>query len=275
MKYLLGVLLAIANFHVLADCKASLPLEGVVSVKVCDPGTKKCISGAQAVYDYMGKVKDDPAILTIALHASPWHFYDSEMRILGVEEVAELVRPLLKPGVKRVALIASWTGVAPAPGQKSLAQRLSEELKGFPVDGKDGFLWLSKRGAMRTTRQALTLTQGRRPYGVVEGDEVMVSLVAGWSATMEEVFVEERDAERLMRAGAGWDIFFLCPDRALQAFEAAAKLSHPIAAYNAALVRLDRGHPGDLDAAIALASQAADSGDKKAKALLARLKVSP
>lgn len=220
----------------------------------------------------MGKVKDDPSVLSIILNASPWHFYDSEMRILSSEDVAEIVQPYLSKKVKRVDLIASWTGVPPQQGGKSLANKLSDTLNGFPVIGKNGFLWVSKDGHLRTTRQAFTIRKGSGPYSIVKGDELMVSLVAGWPAAAEEFFVKEQNAEGIMRAGAGWDIFFLCPDRALQAFDAAAKLKNPIAAYNAAMIRLERQNKGDLEAATALLSEAANAGDTKAQAWLKKLK---
>jgi hypothetical protein len=271
MKRLLGVLLVAVCCDALADCKTSLPLQGTVSIKNCDQRTENCIPGQKAVYEYMNKLKEDPADLTIGVHASPWQFYDNQMRILSVEEVAEMVKPRITKEVKRIVLVASWTGVAPGPASKSLAQRLSDSLKGFPVNGMDGFLWITKNGSLRTTRQAFTIRQGGGPYSVINGDDVMVSLAVGWPAEMEEVFVKERDADGIMRAGAGWDIYFLCPDRALQAFEAAAKLSHPIAAYNAALMRLERRSKGDLEAATALLSQAAAAGDKKAQARLDKL----
>jgi hypothetical protein len=271
MKPLLGLLLFAVCCDALADCKTSLPLQGVISIENCDPRTESCIPGQKAVYHYMVKMKDDPADLTIAVHASPWRFYDDQMRILSIEEVAEIAKPRITKDVKRIVLIASWTGVAPNPGGKSLAQKLSDSLKGFPVSGMDGFLWLTKNGSMRTTHQAFTIRQGG-PYGIKDGDDVMVSLAVGWPAEMEGGFVKERNAEGIMRAGAGWDILFLCPDRALQSFEAAAKLSHPIAAYNAALMRLERRGKGDLEAATTLLSQAVATGDKKAQARLDKLK---
>lgn len=272
MRYVLGFLLSIASQLAIADCKSFLPLEGVTSIDTCDPQTEKCVPAAKALYTYMDKAKDDPSVVTVALHASPWRFYDPEMRILSVEEVAEMLRSHLTKGVKRIHLTASWTGIAPSPGQQSLAQRLSEQLKGFPVEGENGFLWISKKGATRTTHQAFTVTRGSRPYGIRDGDEVMVSFVAGWPATFEESFVKERNADGVMRAGAGWDIFFLCPDRALQSFEAAARLSNPIAAYNAAMLRLERKDKGDAEAASVLLKQAAEAGDSKAIARLNALK---
>jgi TPR repeat protein len=48
-------------------------------------------------------------------------------------------------------------------------------------------------------------------------------------------------------------------------------MSHPIAAYNAAVMRLDRGQKGDVEAAKALLTQAAKAGDKKSQRLLPTL----
>lgn len=271
MKSLLFVALLFMSPAVLAECASTIPLEGAVSIKTCDSRTETCLSGAQAVHDYMNKVADDPSRLSVGVTASPWHFYDAEMRIIAVEELAALLRPQLTGNVKRVDLVASWTGVAPQRGMKSLAQRLSEALKGFPVNGQDGFLWISRDGHLRTTRQAFSLVRGSGPYSVAEGDEAMVSLVAGWPASMEETYVNEKNAEGIMRAGAGWDVFYLCPERALQAFDAAAKLKHPIAAYNAALMRLERKGPGDREAAGELLRQAAGMGDTKAREILKKL----
>ena len=96
----------------------------------------------------------------------------------------------------------------------------------------------------------------------------MVSLVPGWVVGYEEDFVKKGNAKGIMHAGAGWDIFMLCPERALQSFEAAARLSDPIAAYNAAIIRIERGKDGDREAAAAFLKRAAKLGDSKAKARL-------
>lgn len=273
MKRLIIATLVAASFEAVANCKTSLPLQGAASIKTCNPQAEKCLSGMGALAEYSPKVKgsDDPAVLNISMHTSPWRFYGGDMRILSAEDVAELVREHVKK-VKRIQLVASWTGVAPDASTKSLARKLSEALKGFPVTGMDGFLWVAANGATRTTRQAFTVKQGRGPYHVAPGDEVMVSLIAGWPAEVEDHFAKERNAEGILRAGAGWDIYFLCPERALQAFEAAARLSHPIAAYNAAMMRLDRREKGDVEAAAALLAQAAGKGDEKAQASLEKLR---
>lgn len=214
MKTLLCALCAVlvaASSHAFADCKTSLPLQGVVSIKACDQRTGICISGAKAAYDYLKKVNDDETVVTIALNASPWRLYDNESRILSVEELADMARPHIAKGAKQIVLIASWTGVAPNPGGKSLAQKLSDSLKGFPVRGMDGFLWIAKDGALRTTRQAFTVRQGGNPYSIVEGDDVMVSLATGWPAEEEATFIEERNADGILRAGAGWDLYSCAP----------------------------------------------------------------
>lgn len=273
MKRLAIAALIVASFEAVADCKSSLPLRGVESIKTCNPQAERCVRGAEALFEYSQKVRDsdDPATFSFPVHTSPWRFYDAGMRIRSADEVADAVRKYVKK-VERIRLVGSWTGVAPDASTKSLAQKLSDALKGFPVTGMDGFLSISASGATRTTRQAFTAKQGMGAYYVRPGEEVMMSLVAGWFAEVEDDFFRERNADGLMRAGAGWDIFFLCPERALRAFEAAAKLSHPIAAYNAAMMRLDRREKGDFEAAVTLLAQAASAGDKEAQARLEELR---
>jgi TPR repeat protein len=94
--------------------------------------------------------------------------------------------------------------------------------------------------------------------------ELFLPLVAGWPAFVEDRIAED-DAALLMHAAAGWDIFFLCPDRALAGFERAAAKGNAIAAYNAALMRLERNADGDRAAALALLERAAALGDARSK----------
>lgn len=256
----------------LLACETSLPLKGAESIKTCDPHAAGCTPAAKLVYKYTEAMPEDPKLFTIALQSSPWRFYDPQMRILTPEEVAAMIKAHWKQGMEKVVLFASWTGVAPEHGGKSLAQKLSDALDGFPVSGMDGFLWMAKDGSTRTTHQAYSMKQGRGLYMATEGDEVFVPLVAGWFVEVEDKIVEKHDADALMRAGAGWDIYSLCPDHALKTFEAAAKMSNPIAAYNAALMRLERNGEGDMDAAKALLAQAAVAGDAKAQEKLRKLK---
>jgi len=274
LKTLLTAMLLTASCHVLAECKPHRALAGVVSLEQCTAGDS-CVSAAEALFQYLTKESeagDDPTVLNLSLHASPWRLYDIEKRILTIEEVADMAKPFIANGVKRIVLKASWTGVSPDRGGKSLATKLSEALGGFPVEGFDGFLWVAKDGSVKTTHQAATSFQGGMPYKIRPGRDVMVSMVAGWPATLEDVFLQNKDADGIKDAGAGWDIFFLCPDRALQAFEAAARYANPIAAYNAALIRLERNSKGDLKAAAELLAQAANAGDKKAQRRLALLR---
>ncbi len=269
MKPLLISLMLAASCQVLAECKPPMALDGVATLDQCTGGDS-CVSAAEAAFQYSNnksKAHDDPSVLNISLHASPWRLYDIENRILTIDELAEMAKPFIAKGVKRIVLKASWTGISPGRGEKSLATKLSETLGGLPVDGFDGFLWLAEDGSTRTTHQAATVFQGGVPYKIRPGHEVMVSMIAGWPATLEDVFLKNKDADGVKDAGAGWDIFFLCPDRALQAFEAAARNSNLIAA----LIRLERKSKGDLKAAAKLLSQAANAGDKKAQARLAIL----
>ena len=264
MKRLAALLVAVWSCGAQADCPVTLPLQGFVSIDQCAAGGADCKPANEALFDYMKAQPDDgPEILSIATHGSPWHLYDAEYHILEIDEVAALVRQQ-GSGIKRVALHASWSGASPAPRTRSIAQRLSAALGGMPVSGQDGFMWVSPKGALRTTRQAFT---GRvsGPYLVGKNDDVMASLVVGWPLDLEAQFVKARDAAGLLRVGAAKEIFLLCPDGALQSYEASAALNNPVAAFNAAVIRLERNRPGDAAAAMALLKQAAAQGDTKAR----------
>ncbi|WP_152984468.1 hypothetical protein [Stenotrophomonas terrae] len=247
-----------------------LPLAGAVSVPHCPPrqGVDNCVSSGQLLHTYMEAIPDSDEVLIIALHSSPWRLYDADMRILPVNEFAASIKPALDGKVTRVELIGSWTGASPTSGVPSLADRLSSALGGFPVSGEDGFLWLRKDGSRRTTQQAFTIRDGGGSYFVPEGEELLAPLVVGWYSEAQDV-LPAQDAVLQLRAAAGWDIFMLCPDNALGGFEHAAKLGSAVAAYNAAIMRLERGGAGDRSAALAMLERGAALGDGKSQALLA------
>jgi hypothetical protein len=245
-----------------------LSLSGSATVETCSPqGSADCVYAGKALYDYMEAVPDSDSLFTIGLQSSPWRMYDGEMRILSVDDVADVVRPRLDGKLERVELIASWTGVSPEPGVPSLADRVSKALGGFPVRGEDGFLWLAQDGSRRTTRQAFTVREGAGSYSLPKGSEVFVPLVAGWPAFVQDQIPAD-DADLLMRAAAGWDVFFLCPDKALAGFERAAVQGSAIAAYNAAVMRLERGMDGDHSAALVLLERGVSLGDARSRARL-------
>ena len=268
MKPILLTLCLLSPAALACDTSPHLQLSGSATVETCSPQhSSDCVFASEAVYDYMEAVPDPESIFTIGLQTSPWRMYDGDMRILAIEELAATVRPKLDGKVEHVALIGSWTGVAPAPGVPSLAERVSKALGGFPVRGEDGFLWLAQDGSRRTSRQAFTLREGAGSYFLPKGSEVLVSLAGGWPAFVQDLIPED-DAELLMRAAAGWDVFFLCPDKALAGFEHAAKQGSAIAAYNAAVMRLERDGDGDRVAALALLERGVALGDAKARARL-------
>jgi hypothetical protein len=253
-----------------AACPTAIPRQGVVDVRQCDPARAQCMHADEALQEYMRATPDDgPEVLSIATHGSPWHLYDQDYRILEIDEVAAMVRQQ-GSNIKRVDLVASWSGVSPAPGTRSLAQKLSTALGGRSVTGQDGFVWVSQKGTLRTTRQALTVRTGG-PYLVGRNDEVMASLVAGWPIDLEAQFIKERDAAGLLRVGAAKEIFMLCPEDALKSYDASAALNNPVAAFNAAIIRLERKQPGDVAAAMRLLKQSAAQGDKKAEKKLKSL----
>ncbi|MBB4127303.1 hypothetical protein GGR77_002617 [Xanthomonas translucens] len=256
-------------------CDNHLPLSGAVSVTTCSPreGSTDCVYSGKALYDYMEAVPDTDAIFTIGLQASPWRMYDGEWRILTPEDVATIVRAQRDGNVQRVELVASWTGVSPGVDMPSLADRVSRALDGFPVRGEDGFLWLSKDGIRHTTHQAYTVREGAGSYFLPAGADLFVPLVAGWP-TFVEGDLADTDLTLLTQAAAGWDVMFLCPDKALAGFERAAAKGSAIAAYNAALMRLERGGDADRTIALALLERAAALGDEKSQARLKKERTS-
>ena len=248
-------------------CETTFRLDGTETVHSCfDKDEHRCVDAAKALYEYFAAQPDDPNAVTVAVRASPWRFYGPDMRIMDVDELAASIRPFLKDGKKRVELRGSWTGVAPDAQHKSLADRVAAALGGqVPVSGMDGFLWVDRKGGLRTTHQAFTIRQGIGLYRIHPGDEVMEAFTAGWPIYLEDRFEKDKEADLMMRAGVGWDVFSLCPDHALATFEKAAKMGSAMAAYNAAMMRLDRNGPGDQGAAFDLLTRAAALGDAKAR----------
>jgi hypothetical protein len=275
MKRIAFLLIVTACWRAQAACTTTLPLKGMLDIKQCDASSASCVDANEALYAYMQAQPDDgPDVLSIATHGSPWHLYDQEYRIFEIDELAAIVRQQ-GPGIKRVELVASWSGAAPSPQSKSVAQKLSTALGGKPVAGKDGFVWVSREGKLHTTHQALT-SRLAGPYRVGKDDDVMTSLVAGWPVDLEAGFVKERDAAGLLRVGAAKEIFMLCPEGALKSYEESAALNNPIAAFNAAILRFERNGPGDAAAAMRLLKQAAAQGDAKAgKKLKSLVKATP
>jgi hypothetical protein len=271
MRLSLAIVMLLASLGAHAECESSLPLDGSIAIDSCDPVKGMCREATEALYAYMQKVEDDDAVVTVAVQSSPWRMYDAQLRVLAVEDLAAIIRRSLTKKAKRVHLIGSWTGVAPDHDTPSLADQISGALNGFPVDGMDGFLWVTKNGGLRTTHQAFTVRDRSGPYFVGEGDDVMTALTVGWLSELEDRVVENGDSEGAKRAAVGWDIYHLCPDHALRSFERAAKMGSAVAGYNAASIRLERGQTGDKEAAIALLSRAAELGDEKSQTKLSAL----
>lgn len=251
-----------------ADCQHGLDLEGTISIQGCDPNEQECISGKSALYEYSDKLEDTDEVLTVSLASSPWRFYGPDRRILRAPDLAEMLKPHIKDkNVQKIEIYSSWSGVKPHGKEKSLAEELSEQFNGISVTAIEGFLWFKSNGDYYTTSQSFTIG-GHFPYSIKVGDDVMESLTDGAFVMAQDYFIKQKDAVGLNYAAVGWDTYMLCPDKALQTFELAAELNYPIAAYNAAVMRLERGEEGDFERASQLLEQAAEAGDKKAKSLL-------
>ncbi len=270
--FLVALVLSINPGLARAECEHGFHLEGTLSVKDCDPKVDDCINGIRAIYEYGEKLDDGgDEVLTISIMSSPWRIYGPEMRIMRMRELTEIVKANLTEKIKSVVLYASWTENIPKGRTKSLSQELSESLKGFPVKGIDGFLWIKGNGDYYSTKQAFTIG-GDFPYHIKDGDDLMVALPYGAFVHAQDHFIKEKNLRGLRYAAVGWDVFILCPDKALATFEMAAELSDTISAYNAAVIRLERGQEGDFEGATKLLTQAANAGDEKAQALLVEIK---
>jgi len=171
-KTFLGFLMISMPLFANAECTEDLGLNGTITIDTCDRNKEKCISADQAVYEYANNIADRDEILLLILNSSPWRFYDEKMRILSVDEVATMIRPMMKKSVKSVSLMSSWSGHSPVKGAKSLSDRLSKQLDGTPVKGVSGFLWLSQNGKYRTTKQQFTVRRSG-PYEIAQGTDVI------------------------------------------------------------------------------------------------------
>src|SRR5688500_15148798 len=79
---------------VLACDTSHLSLTGSATVQTCSPqSSSNCVYAGKAVYEYLEAVPDPDSVFTIGLQSSPWRMYDGEMRILTVEDVADVIRP--------------------------------------------------------------------------------------------------------------------------------------------------------------------------------------
>ena len=251
-------------------CGDASALSGTLSIPSCDKTTdSSCVPAPGLVYAYL-EVLDIPGVYTIGLQTSPWRMYDAQDRIIPVAELAALVEEQ-RTDHTRVHLIGSWTARQPGGEGETLARQLSAALGGFPVDGTDGFLWLTAEGGMRTTHQAYSVWK-TGPYHLREGDDVMVAFVPGSLAQFENDFAADGLAEGVVRAGVGHDAFRLCPEAALAAFERAAAMGSAIGAWNAALMH---EQDGDLQATRAWLDKAVQLGDEKARARRAAMAPDP
>lgn len=271
---------AIATALVLAGpttraCTPEVPFEQqVVTLEGCDRKAQGCTLAAKLLARYVSEEDGRPdgdEVFSVALHGNPWRLYDDDYRILLVEELALVIQrhPKFTAKVRKVELRASWSGVKPTSAAHALSERLSTAMDGFPVEGANGFLWSGPKDSQRTTRQSHTGVT--IPYFVQDGQELMVSATAAVIGPLADAMIKDDPAYGYRRLGASADIYAMCPEPALEAFEKAAKHGDVVGAYNAALIRLERNQKGDRRAAIALLERGAKAGDAKSIVRLATL----
>jgi hypothetical protein len=166
IKFALAIICLFMSSLVAAQCTPTLPVENVISIPLCDPNKQTCISTPTAIARYAEAYKDNPHIFSIFAQASPWHLFDSDSRILRISEIAVMIQQKRQKSHTSVELLTDWSAVQPSRGEKSLAQKLSKELQGFPVKGQNGFVWLTKDGTIKTTRQAFTTMNSKAAFDI-------------------------------------------------------------------------------------------------------------
>lgn len=266
----IGATVAFAPMAAACEAADTFPLDGTtVTLEGCGEFSDTCIEAERVLYAYGAYDDGDPTVLNVGILSSPWRMYGPERRIITPEELADQLRPLLKPGMDRVELRGSWAGFTPHGRTTSLAEDLSAHLPSVTVAGPEGFIWFGPEGRVRVTRQSYTKLHGAL-YTAREGDEVMAAAVTFAAPAMREVLPAEHHGDFLLQQGLTEDMFGLCPGNALMAFEQAAALGNVVGAYNAAVMLLERGETGDLQRARALLVRAAEAGDEPSMALLRR-----
>ena len=109
------------------------------------------------------------------------------------------------------------------PGSAAVGEQVADGLGSLPVEGVDGFLWLSADGSTRITKQAYTVRQGGGFYQVAEGAEVLVPMTHGWASGLEDHFIAKGDTGLLLHPAIAWDVFHHFLDKPLAGYEMAAK----------------------------------------------------
>lgn len=252
-------------------CESEIQLNGIENIDSCSGQNTVCFSAAEKLSEYANKISggDDPDKIVITMITSPWRLYDSQMRIIELADFIKFIKPSVTPKIKKIIFAGSWTG-AISRGKLSLASQLSKSLGNIPVEGFDGFIWLSNTGKIRATKNQYTVFKSGK-YQVKPESEIMVSLTVGWAIGLEKHFIETNNSVGLLIAGVGHDVFMLCPTGALQYFQKSAEMGNNIAAYNAAILLLEKRTPDNIKKAKQLLLQAANSGDKKAQEKLSTL----
>jgi hypothetical protein len=254
------ILALCAAFACRADCATTLPLTGALTLPGCDAKTQTCLTSDEAFAANAEAFKQDPTEYAfLGTTGSPWRIYDGALRVIPLDALAAKIRA---SGKQRVLLGTSWSGVKPDKETPPLTSRLSKLLGGLPVRGLDGFLWLSSKGALRTTRQGSTIVAGE--YAVVSGADVMPA--ASFTRFLS-IGDDAVDPALFLLRGAAWDILGLCPEKALASFEQAAALGNVSASWNAAQMLLEKDRPK----ALAYLRRAAQAGDARSRDLLTAL----
>ena len=213
---------------------------------------------------------DDPTVLGHIFPPSPWRFYDQEMRIIPVEELGGFGTPPSQKGCSTLS-----QGLLERCGAR--AERKSPAARIFQCFGRKSrskarMVSSGWRGTVPANDKTGASVMSGSALSGQKGGEVLAALVASWLTFPEDPASGRRDAEGLLHAGAGADIFLLCPTRpCVSSLTRRQVWGSPIAAYNGGADASGPGRTGRPLGCSAPSEQAAQAEDRPARELLNRL----
>lgn len=272
---LIPLLLAICAAHKIHACNSlNLPTltEPLRTIPACNPKQGECMNARAALFKRFGIGRDDdPRTLSLLMRASPWHVFDADYRIMQLDDLKQMIKSQLKPGMTQVELAASWTASKTMKNKPPMVQQLASAYPALKFSGVDGFAWITPKGKIYGTKQAFSLMNGHGyPYQVNASQDIMLGFIDGVALSFDfkKEAIKNRHADDLLAIAMAEESFGLCLDTALDTYVEAAKLGSNIAAYNAAMLYLDQGKTAEAQTWLQLAAK---RGDQPAAKLLKQL----
>lgn len=246
--------------------------QDIRDIPACDAKQGKCRNAHDLMAERFSIGRDDdPYTLSLLMRASPWHVFDADERIMQLDDLKQTINSMLKPGMTKIELAASWTATSRGGQLPSVVQQLSAAYPALTFSGVDGFAWITPNGKIYGTKQAFSIMAGHSyPYEVNSAQDIMLSFIDGLvlNFNFKQEALEKKQADALLTIAVAEESFGLCIDTALDTYVQAAQMGNTIAAYNAAVIYKERGETAQAREWL---QQAAKQGDQPAARLLKQM----